>query len=92
MSQPASSQAEIEELESELAFQSVLLRSIDDTVEKRSNVEDEVRAEIKSIEKKLRALRKQGTMSSASRPALLITFTFTFHYEPELFHLTLDLH
>lgn len=51
---------------SEIAFQKVLLSSIDDSVENRDEAEEEVRNEIKTLEKKLRAL-KRGTISSASQ-------------------------
>ena len=67
----ASSQAnqrEIEELVGEIAFQKVLLSSIDDSVENRQEAEDEVRTEIKSLEKQLRTLRRApATKTSASQ-------------------------
>lgn len=68
-SQVASSQAnqrEANELMSEIAFQKVLLSSIDDSVENREDAETEIRAEIKTLEKKLRALRRGNTSASQS--------------------------
>lgn len=70
MSQPthAATQAleeQIAGLMSEIAFQKVLLASIDDTVQNREAAEDEVRYEIKILEKQLRALRKPRTPTSA---------------------------
>jgi hypothetical protein len=68
-SQAALSQAqqqEMNELMSEIAFQKVLLSSIDDTVENRGEAEAEVRIEIKTLEQKLRTL-KRGTTTSASQ-------------------------
>jgi hypothetical protein len=49
----------------ELAFQKVLLASIDDTVQNRQAAEEEVRAEIRSLEKQIRML-KRCTTSTAS--------------------------
>jgi hypothetical protein len=49
----------------ELAFQKVLLSSIDDTVQNRETAEEDVRAEIRSLEKQIRVL-KRGTTSTAS--------------------------
>jgi chromosome segregation ATPase len=67
----ASSQAnqrEIDDLLGEIAFQKVLLSSIDDSVENREATEDEVRAEIKSLEKQVRTLRRgPSTTTSASQ-------------------------
>jgi uncharacterized coiled-coil protein SlyX len=57
---------EMEQLRNEIAFQKVLLASIDDFVEDRENAEAEVRTEIKTLEKKLRALLK-GPSASGSQ-------------------------
>lgn len=51
---------------SEIAFQKVLLSSIDHTVENREAAEAEVRTEIKTLEKTLRSL-KHGATTSASQ-------------------------
>lgn len=51
---------------SEIAFQKVLLQSIDDSVENREEAEAEVRNEIRILEKQLQTL-KRGTASSASQ-------------------------
>ena len=51
----------------ELAFQKVLLNSIDDTVQNRRDAEDEVRAEIRAIEKQIRELRRSSTTASNSQ-------------------------
>jgi phage shock protein A len=67
----ASSQAnqrQIDELMEEIAFQKVLLSSIDDSVENREVAENEVRVEIKTLEKQLRTLRREhSTVKSASQ-------------------------
>ena len=67
----ASSQAnqrEIDALLGEIAFQKVLLSSIDDSVENREEAEGEVRVEIKNLEKQVRALRRGPcTTTSASQ-------------------------
>jgi hypothetical protein len=77
MSQPTQTQAaarafeqEAAELMNEIAFQKVLLASIDESVQDRSNAENEVRAEIKTLEKQLRDLKRRGTCttSTASKP------------------------
>jgi uncharacterized coiled-coil protein SlyX len=47
----------------ELAFQKVLLNSIDDTVQNREAAEEEVRAEIRTLEKQIRDL-KRGTTTA----------------------------
>lgn len=71
MSHPASqpsSQAlspEVRELLNEIAFQKVLLNSLNDTVENREEAEREISAEIKTLEKQLRHL-KRCTTSTAS--------------------------
>ena len=57
------SEQEIAELMNEIAFQKVLLASIDESVLDRSNAENEVRAEIKTLEKQLRDLKRRGTTS-----------------------------
>ena len=67
---PRAQRQELDELMSEIAFQKVLLSSIDDSVANRAEAEDEVRAEIKTLEKKLRAL-KHGTSTTASQSAQL---------------------
>jgi hypothetical protein len=74
MSQPTQTQGatraseqEIAELMNEIAFQKVLLASIDESVQDRSNAENEVRAEIKTLEKQLRDLKRRGTTSTASK-------------------------
>jgi hypothetical protein len=76
MSQPtqaaaSASEQEIAELMNEIAFQKVLLASIDDSVQDRLKAESDVRAEIKTLEKQLRDKRR-GTTSTAStfRPAI----------------------
>jgi septal ring factor EnvC (AmiA/AmiB activator) len=69
--QAASSQAsqqKIDDLLNEIAFQKVLLSSIDDSVENREEAEAEVRNEIKTLEKHLLVL-KRGTASSSSQSA-----------------------
>ena len=63
-------QQEMNELMSEIAFQKVLLSSVDENVENRAEAEDEVRAEIKLLEKKIRAL-KRGTTIAASQSTQL---------------------
>lgn len=61
-------QREIEELMSEIAFQKVLLSSIDDSVENREEAENKVKAEIKALDMQLRALRRSaGTTTAASQ-------------------------
>jgi hypothetical protein len=65
---PQANQRAIDALMEEIAFQKVLLDSIDDSVENREEAEDEVRAEIKTLEKQLRTLRRgPGTTKSASQ-------------------------
>ncbi len=53
---------------SELAFQKVLLNSIDDTVQNRKAAEEEVRAEIRTLEKQIRDLKRGTTTASNSQP------------------------
>lgn len=53
----------------ELAFQRVILNSIDDTVQNREAAEEEVRAEIRSLEKQIRALKRGATTASNSQAA-----------------------
>jgi hypothetical protein len=53
----------------ELAFQRVILNSIDDTVQNREAAEEEVRAEIRALEKQIRALKRGTTTASNSQPA-----------------------
>lgn len=60
------SQAEIEDLIHEIAFQKVLLQSIDDSVENRESAETEVRAEIKRLEKRLKDLRRSATTTASN--------------------------
>jgi hypothetical protein len=60
---PAGSQATeeaVRELMNEISFQRVLLASIDDTVDDREAAEDEVRAEIRNLEKELRDLKRHA--------------------------------
>jgi hypothetical protein len=52
----------------ELAFQKVLLNSIDDTVQNREAAEEEVRAEIRTLEKQIRDLKRGTTTASNSQP------------------------
>ena len=68
-------QEQLDELINEIAFQKVLLSSIDDSVQNRQEAEDEVKAEIKSLEKQVRELKRSTTSaalnshnSSASQP------------------------
>lgn len=56
----------MDELMNELAFQKVLLSSIDNTVQNREAAESEVRAEIRSLEKQIRDL-KRGATNTASQ-------------------------
>jgi phage shock protein A len=53
----------------ELAFQKVLLNSIDDTVQNREAAEDEVRAEIRALEKQIRELKRGSTTASQPQPS-----------------------
>lgn len=53
----------------ELAFQKVLLNSIDDTVQNRDDAEEEVRGEIRALEKQIRELRRSSTTASNSQPS-----------------------
>ncbi|KAE8443177.1 hypothetical protein EG329_002275 [Mollisiaceae sp. DMI_Dod_QoI] len=74
MSQPQqtgsqASQQAINELIEEIAFQQVLLASIDGSVQNREAAEAEVREEIRSLESQLRAL-KRGTTTTASNSQL----------------------
>lgn len=65
---PGSSQtmsAEIQELQHEIAFQEVLLESIDDTVVDREAAENEVKEEIRALESQLRALRRRTTTTAS---------------------------
>jgi len=60
----------IEELINEIAFQKVLLSSIDDTVQNREAAENDVRTEIRTLEAQLRNLRRSTTnTASDSRPS-----------------------
>jgi uncharacterized coiled-coil protein SlyX len=52
----------------ELAFQKVLLNSIDDTVQNREAAEEDVRAEIRALEKQIRDLKRGSTTASNSQP------------------------
>lgn len=58
----------MEVLLSELAFQKALLNSIDDTVQNREAAEEEVRAEIRALEKQIRDLKRGATTASNSQP------------------------
>lgn len=53
----------------ELAFQKVLLNSIDDTVQNREAAEEEARAEIRALEKQIRDLKRGSTTASNSQPS-----------------------
>jgi len=53
----------------ELAFQKVLLNSIDDTVQNREAAEEEVRAEIRALEKQIRELKRGTTTAPTSQPS-----------------------
>jgi chromosome segregation ATPase len=70
MSQPTQTQAAARaaeaELMNEIAFQKVLLASIDDSVQDRPNAENEVKAEIKALEKQLRDLKRRGTRTTST--------------------------
>jgi hypothetical protein len=59
----------MEVLLNELAFQKVLLASIDDTVENRQAVEEEVRAEIQSLEKQIKGLKRCTTTTASNSRA-----------------------
>ncbi len=65
-SQMASSQVsrQITELIDEIAFQRVLLSSIDDNVQDREDAEKDVRDEIRSLERQLRDLRRRTTTTA----------------------------
>jgi uncharacterized coiled-coil protein SlyX len=79
---PASSQATqdaIRELVNEIAFQKVLLSSIDDSVDDREAAEDEVRAEIKKLEKEIKNL-KRGSTSTYSES---VTSSAVHDYESD---------
>ncbi|KAF8854292.1 hypothetical protein BDZ45DRAFT_747658 [Acephala macrosclerotiorum] len=62
----ASNQQEIQGLVEEIAFQKVLLASIDDSVQNREAAEAEVKAEILSLEKQVRALKRCTTTTASS--------------------------
>lgn len=70
---PSSSQGpaqSIDDLLDEIAFQKVLLSSIDDSVQNREEAEAEVRAEITALERQLRKLRNgKSFVSSQSGPS-----------------------
>ncbi len=71
MSQPSPSvvaaiRKEMEDIMSEITFQKVLLSSIDDSVHNREAAENEVRAEIKSLEDKLRDLKRSTTTAASN--------------------------
>jgi hypothetical protein len=68
-------QPEIEELMSEIAFQKVLLSSIDDSVENREEVENEVKAEIKALDTQLRALRRSAGTTTATTQSTSMPFS-----------------
>jgi hypothetical protein len=63
----ASWQFTMDALLNELAFQKVLLNSIDDTVQNRDVAEEEVRAEIRALEKQIRDIRRSSTTASNSQ-------------------------
>jgi hypothetical protein len=60
----AGGQFTMDVLLNELAFQKVLLNSIDDTVQNREAAEDEVCAEIRALEKQIRELKRGSTTAS----------------------------
>ncbi|KAF4637235.1 hypothetical protein G7Y89_g851 [Cudoniella acicularis] len=64
----------IEDTFEELSFQKVLLASIDDTVTNREDAEAEVRQEIKTLEKRIKEL-KRGGRSSASQSSTAASST-----------------
>ena len=61
-------QEAVDDLMDEIRFQRVILSSIDDSVEDREAAEEEVRAEIKRLEKKMKIL-KRGLGEAATEPA-----------------------
>jgi chromosome segregation ATPase len=56
----------MQELIEEIAFQKVLLNSIDDSVQNREAAEDEVKEEIRELDSRLRALRRNTKASQSS--------------------------
>jgi hypothetical protein len=58
----------ISELINEISFQKVLLASIDDSVDDREAAEDEVRTEIRRLEREVSELRR-GSGSTITKPA-----------------------
>jgi uncharacterized coiled-coil protein SlyX len=67
MASAAAQDEAIAQLKEELAFQGVLLSSIDETVLNRHEAEQEIKEEIKALKKQLRALQGTGAASSASQ-------------------------
>lgn len=65
----ASNQQAIQELIEEIAFQKVLLASIDDSVQNREAAVAEVKSEILSLEKQVRALKRGNTTTASSSQA-----------------------
>jgi len=61
----------IQELQDELCFQQVLLRSIDDKVQDKENAAQQVKQEIAVLEKQLKAL-KRGNKPTASNPSTTV--------------------
>jgi uncharacterized coiled-coil protein SlyX len=65
----AARQFTMDVLLNELAFQKVLLSSIDDTVQNREAAEEEIRAEIRALEKQIRNLKRSTTAASQPQPS-----------------------
>lgn len=57
---------QIEELRDEIAFQHVLLSSIDDNVQDREDAERDIRDEIRSLERKVRDLKRRVTTAAST--------------------------
>jgi hypothetical protein len=67
MASTAAQDEAISETQEELAFQRVLLASIDDSVLNRDQAEQEIQEEIRALKQKLKALQRTGAGSSASQ-------------------------
>ncbi|KAI6714769.1 hypothetical protein JHW43_002737 [Diplocarpon mali] len=59
---------EMEEIREEISFQHILLESIDDEVKDREKTEKDVRNEIRSLDRKLRDLRRKTAIAAALNP------------------------
>ncbi|OWP03759.1 hypothetical protein B2J93_7246 [Marssonina coronariae] len=59
---------EMEEIREEISFQHILLESIDDEVQDREKTEKDVRNEIRSLDRKLRDLRRKTAIAAALNP------------------------